>query len=42
MRSNELEEISKDYNVYGLKEENGDFFSFKKGENYVGILVSHK
>ena len=40
--SNNLEEIQKIFNVFGAKEETDEFEEFKKGENYLSILVSRK
>ena len=40
--SKNLEEISRHFNIYGLKEAQGDFFNFTKGRNYIGFLVTHK
>jgi hypothetical protein len=40
--SNNLELITRIFNVYGQKHINGRFSKFNKGEKYVGILVSNK
>lgn len=40
--SNNLELITREFNVYGVKGHNDNFEKFKKGEPYSGILVSRK
>ena len=40
--ANNLEEIQTDFEVYGCKVDAGPFTSFRKGENYTGILVKRK
>jgi len=37
-----LTEIEEHYDVYGHIQKNGDFTRFKKGVNYLGILISPK